>query len=175
MLKLVYFQMTMKISLYHNIKKETNNLIENEKLLYKENVEENIYIPICTKYKLNPPIEKLCALRENDLKNVNGFSLYDKDLGIIISFLNPVNLNYVNFDELNINENYKFSINNFDPNCPLKKILGPVVIEVLNVTIQDDNMELLDKYLKIFKSNRYYYEKSTNILSLLSDLSKLIK
>ena len=108
-------------------------------------------------------------------KNVKFFSLYEKDLGIIISFLNPVNLSCVNFDELNISENYKFSINNFDPNCSLKKILGPVVIEVLNVRIQDDNMELLDIYLKNFKSNEYYYEKSTNTLSLLSDLSKLIK
>ena len=162
-------------SIINDNKKETNNIIENEKQLYKENVEENNYIPICTKYKLNPPIEKLCALRENDLKNVNDFSLYDKDLGIIISFLNPVNLNYVNFDDLNISENYKFTINNLDPNCPLKKILGAVVIEVLNVRIQDDNMELLDIYLKNFKSNEYKYEKSTNILSLLSDLSKLIK
>ena len=159
----------------NDMKNGNNDIIENENLFFKEHFEENNNIPICTKYKLYPPIEKLCALRENELKNINNFSIFDEEKDIIISFLNPVNLNYVNIDELNIDVNYDFSINNFDPDCPLKKILGPVSIEILNTFIQDENDQLLNIYLHKFKTNKYEYNQDEKILSLSSDLRKIIK
>ena len=93
----------------------------------------------------------------------------------MIHFKEKINLNNVNFDELMIDDNYEMSISNFNPNCSLRKILGDVIIDILNCFLQKDNQDLLKNILDCFKSNRYNYDNEYNILSIETNLKNLIK
>ncbi len=86
-----------------------------------------------------------------------------------------MDLTNVNFDELIIYDNYDISINNFDPNCPLRKILGNVEIDILNLFLQKDNENLLKVILDNFKSNIYLYDEEKKVLTIKTNLNNLIK
>lgn len=109
------------------------------------------------------------------MESIENLSLYDENTDIIINFKEKVNLNNVNFDELNINDSYEISINNFDPNCPLRQILGNVEINILHCIIQKDNEILIKEILDCFKSNSYLYDEDDKILRINTNLHDLVK
>ena len=127
------------------------------------------YIPICTKYQLIPKIEKLSVMREKDLQSINNFSILSND--IKITFKNSLNLINLNLDKFIISNNYDISIED----DKLKRILGPVIIEIYNVFLDENNNEMvLNSILSKFKTNEYKYNSEFQILSFETDLNKLI-
>ncbi len=127
------------------------------------------YIPICTKYQLIPKIEKLSVMREKDLQSINNFSILSND--IKITFKNSLNLINLNLDKFIISNNYDISIED----DKLKRILGPVIIEIYNVFLDENNNEMvLNSILSKFKTNEYKYNSEFQILSFETDLKKLI-
>ena len=129
----------------------------------------NSYIPICTKYQLNPKIESLSVMREIDLQSINNFSILSNDIKII--FKKPVNLINLNLDKFIISNNYDISIED----DKLKKILGPVIIEIYDVFLDVNNNEvILNSILSKFNTNEYKYNSEFKILSFETDLNKII-
>ena len=127
------------------------------------------YIPICTKYQLIPKIEKLSVMREKDLQSINNFSILSND--IKITFKNSLNLINLNLDKFIISNNYDISIED----DKLKRILGPVIIEIYNVFLDENNNEMvLNSILSKFKTNEYKYNSEFQILSFETDLNKII-
>ena len=129
----------------------------------------NSYNPICNKYQLYPQIEKLSVMREKDLQSINNFSILSND--IKITFKDSVNLTNLNLDKFIISNNYDISIED----DKLKKILGPVIIEIYNIFLDDNNNEMiLNSILSKFKTNEYKYNSEFKILRFETDLNKLI-
>ena len=64
---------------------------------------------------------------------------------------------------MNIPDNYNISINNFDPNYPLKKLLENVEIDILNLFYKKIKKIYLKYILDNFKSNIYRYDEEGKV------------
>ena len=159
----------LKILKLEMLKNQNNKEENSPEKLRKEFNENNFnsHIPICTKYKLNPRIEQLCATRQKDLKSVNNFSISSNNM--TITFKNPVNLLNVNLDKLIINSNFSLSIEKNDKE--IQKIFGPVIIEIF---IEESKDNILKSILSNFKSDELNYNSKDKILKFETDLKKIL-
>ena len=159
----------LKIIKLEMLKNHNNKEEKSPEQLRKEFNENNFnsHIPICTKYKLNPRIEQLCAIRQKDLKSVNNFSISSNNM--TITFKNPVDLLNVNLDKLIINSNFSISIEKNDKE--IQKIFGPVIIEI---SIEESNDNILKSILSNFKSDEFNYNSKYKILKFETDLKKIL-
>ena len=157
--------------------KDDCNMIDDISSIHSK-IDTQDYHPKCTKYKTSPSIEVLRSYNKEALEHFPNFKL--SNIYAQITFLERIDLTYVDLDAISIESNGQISLNsscNGSYNSNIDKIRVRATVELFESYIDESNEYLMDTVkefcLTTLKSKQFSYDKEELKLIVDVDLRNL--
>ena len=170
-----------KISFDTEEKKVNNDechMIDDISSIHSKTIDTQDFHPKCTKFTTLPPIEALKSYNKEALEHLPNFKL--RNIYAQITFLERIDLTYVDLDAITIESNGQISLNsssNGSYNSNIDKIRVRATVELFESYIDESNeylMETVKEFcLTTLKSKQFSYDKEELKLIVDVDLRNL--